>query len=314
MQGIDLAANNFLAALSQVNTRINAASNQVSSGLRVSKVSDDPSAVSDILETRAQIAQTDRVVSNLSSVTAETNTAEQALESAVMMLQNVNQLGAQGSTGTQTPAQRQVVGQQIGSILDELVEVAATRCNGRYLFSGDSDQTAPYTLDAHQPNGVSVYAGAPATRQVMDASGTLMPISQSAQDIFDNAAPGSNVFAAVNALQTALANGPATNDPNYQADYDAQTAAIDTAMTSLSTATDHLNSSLSFYGEVQDRISSATDSANNLQLTQQTGLSNLQDADIATAATDLTQAETQQQAMMAAEAQLPKKPLFDYLG
>lgn len=314
MIGVDSAANSFLVSLSQINSIISKDNDEISSGLSVSNVSDDPSAVSDILATNADLAQTDQVVSNLDAATAETNTAEQALQSAVLMLQNVNQLGTQGANSTMAPAQREVLGQQVGAILDQLVEVAATQSNGRFVFSGDSDQTPPYTADPSQPNGVSAYTGSPSTREIMDASGALFPISQSGQDIFDNSAPGASVFAAVNALQTALDNGPATGDPTYQTDYDTQTTAIDTAMTSLQTATDSMNSSLAFYGNAQDRITSATDIANQLEVTQKTELSNLQDADVATVATELTQAETQQQAMLSAEAQLPKKTLFDYLG
>jgi flagellin-like hook-associated protein FlgL len=46
----------------------------------------------------------------------------------------------------------------------------------------------------------------------------------------------------------------------------------------------------------------------------QTEISNIQDADIPTAATELTQANTQLQAAMEMEGQLPHSSLFNYLG
>ncbi len=314
IQGINASEERFLAALDRINAQFDSAQRQIDTGLRVSQVSDAPDQVSNILVARAQLDQTVQIEANLGRAKTETDTAEQALENAVQMVQRANQLGAQGATGTQPPAQRAAIGVEVGSILQELVEVAGTTCDGRYVFSGDSDQVAPYAIDASQPNGVSAYAGSPATRQIMDSSGTLFPISQTAQDIFDNAAPASNIFAAVHSLQAALTNGPAANDPNYQADYSAQTTAINAAMGNLATASDHLNAEVAFYGTVQDRIAQATNSASQFELGQRTELSSMQDADVAAAAVQLTQAQTEIQAAMEAQVKQPTTSLFNYLA
>jgi flagellin-like hook-associated protein FlgL len=53
--------------------------------------------------------------------------------------------------------------------------------------------------------------------------------------------------------------------------------------------------------------------AQNVQVQWQTSLGQVRDADIAAVSTDMTAAETNQQAALAAEAHLPQTSLFDFL-
>ena len=68
-----------------------------------------------------------------------------------------------------------------------------------------------------------------------------------------------------------------------------------------------------FMAPHENRISSAIDLAQKFQVQSQTQLSNLQDADIPTVATELTQLTTSLDAAMAAQAKRPVTTLFDYL-
>lgn len=251
--------------------------------------------------------------------------AEGALENAVKLVERVTQLGTQGATGTQTSETRNSLAIEVRALHEQLVEIAATSMEGRYLFSGDQDQVAPYTLDPSQsPTGVTSnidWSVTQATRQVIHPSGSTFLISKTAREIFDSRDAGGdpaadNVFAAVNNLRSALENNPTVQpgDPQYQAQCDAQQTAIDSALISLRKAGDHLNSELAFYGTVQNQVDEAIDSASKAEIRDQAVLSEFRDADLATAITELTQAQTHEKATLAARAQMPRTSLFDYLG
>ena len=62
------------------------------------------------------------------------------------------------------------------------------------------------------------------------------------------------------------------------------------------------------------KLATATDSGQTYQTELQTQLSGIQDANEAQDITELTQAQTQLQAALESEAQLPQKTLFDYLA
>ena len=70
----------------------------------------------------------------------------------------------------------------------------------------------------------------------------------------------------------------------------------------------------SFYGTVQTRIQDATSFATSNNTRIQTEISAKEDADIPSAALQLTQANTQLQAALTMQGKLPTSTLFSYLG
>ncbi len=314
IRALDSSAQRFLADLERIQQRVDRAQRQISSGLRIATASDGPDQVGDLLAAKARLDQAVQVRLNLGRVRAEVDTGEQALQSAVKVLERALTLGVQGANATQTPASRQTLGAEVQALLEQMVALAATRVEGRYIFSGDADQTAPYTLDLAAPNGVSAYAGAQATREILHPAGTRFRIARSAQEIFDD--PSAGVFAALNALRVALENGPSVppGDPDYQNQFDAQTAAIEQALTQLRQAHEHLNVELGFYGTLQNKVEEAVNFAHKLEVREQNLLSAIRDADVTEAALALSQATTHQQAALAARAQMRRGSLFDYLG
>jgi flagellar hook-associated protein 3 FlgL len=316
ISSIDPSADRFLADLSRIQERSERAQRQLSSGLRISTASDDPDHVQELLVARMRLEQVTQIRMNLGRVKAEVDAAENTLQTAAQMLDRAAEIGVDGANSTRTPEARKTLALQAQAILEELVAITGTNVEGRYVFSGDSDHTAPYTLDPTQPNGVSAYAGSAATRQIVHPTGARFGVAKTAQEIFDNPDPRKNAFAALNSLRVALENGPTASpgDPLYATQLSAQSDAIAAALLTVRGARDHVNAELAFYGSVQNRVDEAIEYANKLELREKTALSNLQDADITAAALELSQAGIQQDAALSARAMLPRSSLFDFLG
>jgi len=291
----------FVNNLNQINSRMNTAVLQISSGLSMQQVSDNPDEVSPLLQARAALASSQQISTNLGLVKTEVDAGEQALSTATTLFDQVQTLAAEGATGTQTAASRATLAQQVQSIEQQLVGLANTNIEGRYIFSGDTDQTPAYSYDPTQPDPVSAYLGSASTRVVQDANGTTFPLALTAQQIFDNPNdPTTSVFGAINGLVTALNNNDQT--------------AIQTSVNGLSNVSSYLNEQLAFYGTTQDNVESATNFAQNQQTELQTQISSLQDADVTSSIMTLTQSQTAEQAALGAEAQIPRQTLFDFLG
>ncbi len=220
-------------------------------------------------------------------------------------MERVTSLASQGVNSTETASQRASIATEVTGILNQLVGLSQTSVQGRFVFSGDQDQSPQYQINLSNANGVDRLMTATATRQVQDASGVGFTLGQTAQNIFDHRnsddslAPD-NVFAAVNSLRVALTN----NDQ----------AGIATALNSLHTASDYLGTQLAFYGSVQSRIADATDFSSKQQTQLQIDLSGVQDADVTQAALQLAQSTTQLQTALSAEAKIPRTSLFDFLA
>jgi flagellin-like hook-associated protein FlgL len=77
---------------------------------------------------------------------------------------------------------------------------------------------------------------------------------------------------------------------------------------------DHLNSALASYGSYQNKLSSAKEFGQSLELQLKTQIGGLEDADATEAILQLNQGQIQQQAALTSRAQLPRTTLFDFLG
>jgi len=300
LSSLNPSAQQFLNNLNTVIDLMARAQQEVSSGLKVSQVSDAPDSISLLLQAHANLSSTGQTLANLGRVKTEVDSGEQALESAVRLLEQAHTLGAQGASGIQTAASRTAIAQQIDSIVQQMVALAGTNVEGRYIFSGDSDQQVPYTYNAALVNPVSAYLGSASTRLVQHPNGTTFSVALTARQIFDSPTPGDNVFTAIENLSAAL---KANNDPAIQA-----------AVGAMPAVDDYLNTQLASYGVIQNKVADATRYGQTLQVQLQTELSGLQDADPTQAILQMTQAQTQEQAALQSEARLPRTTLFDYLG
>lgn len=294
----------FLSDLSRTEQQINVASQQVSSGLKIQVPSDEPDAISELLQLRSSLQMNTQVTNNLTQATSGANVAESSLSQATQLMDTAISLAAEGATATSTASTRQQLAGQVQVILQQMVSYANTQSGQSYVFGGDADTTPPYQYDLSSPNGVDQLTTASATRQVQNPAGGSFPVSQTAQQIFDDrnsdgTYASDNVFASLTNLYNALMN----NDQS----------SITNSTTQLQAASDHLNQSLAFYGTVQDRLQAATTFASNYNTQLQTQIGNLQDADVTAASLELSEGTTQLQAAYEVEAKIPQTTLFSYL-
>ena len=295
---INSSADSFLANIERLQARAERAQRQISSGLRVINPSDDPDQVGAILQTSSNLARNEQIGRNLGLVKAEVDGAEQALSAAILTLEGASVVGAQGANFAQTAATRSGLALEVENLLKRLVANANTNVVGRYVFSGDSDQVAAYSVDLTTATGTTAYAGTASTREVADPRGGAIPVSQSAQQIFD--APGASAFAAVNDLRVALL---ANDEPGIKASIEA-----------LRIAHDRMSDSLSFYGLVQNEVADGLEAAKALTLRLTADLSEARSADLVEASSELIDARLHLDATFSARARVPGTSLFDYLG
>src|SRR3954470_11138748 len=103
---INSSADSFLANISLLQARADRAQEQIGSGLRINKPSDDPDQVGAILQIASNLTRNLQIGRNLDRVKAEVDGSEQALSSAVATLERVSVLGAQGANFNQDAASR----------------------------------------------------------------------------------------------------------------------------------------------------------------------------------------------------------------
>jgi flagellar hook-associated protein 3 FlgL len=299
-----IGADWFLNGLANLQSEELQTQQQLSSGYAVTTAADDPAATQDLVDLGSSLASAQSYQSNLGNVQTEASAADTAIGSAITLIQSAQSLASQGANSTATASQQQNLATEVQSIQQQLVSLANTQVGGRYIFGGDQDQAAPYQYDATAAEGVDALTTPSATRQIVNPAGAVVYQSLTAGTIFDPSNGGSptaaNAFAALQNLQTALS----TNN----------TAGVATALTSLAAASTWLNQQQVHYGTAEQRLTGEQSNVASQITSIQTGIAGVRDANIAQDATDLTQESTDQQAAMAAQAEVPQKSLFDYLA
>jgi flagellar hook-associated protein 3 FlgL len=302
--GINPDGQRFVDSINKIQTRLNDAQRQISSGLKVNQPSDAPDQLSPILQLHAQIHQNQAIQNGLGAAQTTVNAGEQALSSSVDLLQNASVIATEATGASQTAETRASLAQNVAGLLQQLVANSQTTVDGNFIFSADQSQTQLYQLNLASPGGVDRLAIATNTNLVQGTGGIQIPTTLTANTIFDHRNPddtvaSDNAFGALNDLRTALLN----ND----------TVGINASISALQTTSSYMNDQLAFYGTAQTRLDSAVNDAKSNSVQLQTELSGRQDADVASEITELTQAQTQLQAALSARARVPQITLFDVL-
>ena len=268
---------------------------QLSTGKRVNQIADDPSAYANNVRSLAQSANVDRYTSNINTLLPSMQTADSALSGVVTSLNRAITLGTQGATGTLTDAQRQGIAVQVQAVLSTVVSQANTSSQGVYVFAGTASTTAPFTADATSPSGYQ-YNGNSAVNQVKIGDNTSVAVGVAGDALFTS---GANVLGSLAKLVTALQSGTTTDIANA-------TTGITTALNYVNQQRVPLDNSISAMNTQETYLSQETVTLTSQQ-TQLVGI------DTATAATNLAQAQAQNNAVLAAAAKVMPQSLLDYL-
>ncbi|PLW83984.1 flagellar hook-associated protein 3 [Kineobactrum sediminis] len=154
---------------------------QLSTGQRVNRPSDDPAAAARIQELDRAVAQQGVYVENIARTEQRLATEEGALTSASTIVRRVRELAVQGASDTVGEEGRKLIATELRQRLDEMVAIGNSRSGeGEFIFAGAQSQTPPFAASA----GVVSYAGDSVQRELMIGAGTTMADGDTGDNVF----------------------------------------------------------------------------------------------------------------------------------
>ncbi len=288
---------NLSSALDQTQATQQQLSTELSSGLGVTSIGQNPVVAAQNSQLLNQIGIEDSFTQSSSLVQGMLNVTDSALGSVVTQLNEAISLGSQGSNGTLNASQLQAVSNQLGGIRDEVLSLANTSYQGQYVFGGSQTSSPPFTLNTSTSPATVTYNGDSIVNQLQTPNGQPIALNIPGSQIFTSST--ANVLGALNTIIADFANG---NSAAGAAD----TAALNSALNFVSQQRVTLDNSIS-------RLTTAT-SAASAQSTQLTTVqTNLIQADIPGVSTQLSLVKSQQTALINVIAALGSGSLFDKL-
>ena len=124
--------------------RLSRSQEQLTTGRRVNRTSDDPVAASEILNLQTRLDRIDQYRRNINSGLSSLNLTENTLSQVRDLGVRVRSLTVQGANDVTTSEGRQALAEEIDQEIRQLLSLANTSHNGRYLFGGNEIRQAPY--------------------------------------------------------------------------------------------------------------------------------------------------------------------------
>ena len=302
-------ANAFESSVSNLQRRqqaVTQAQEQLTSGKRVNKPSDDPAAAAAAERALAAESRSKAQLRALDSSRQSMQLSESALGDAGELMQQARELLVSAGNGTYTDVNRKVIGEALRGLRDNLLAVANRSDGaGRFIFGGQGADSNPL-IDG--PGGVR-YDGA--SGQLMGASGEASPLSIDGQAAWllapDASNPGStlSVFDVMDRLAGELLT-PGRTPAQISATVSRGLGDIDSTANNLSAWRARTGEALNRIDGIGQRLSQTT-------LDAQRERSDAEDLDMLQAISDFQNKQTGYDAALKAYSTVQQMSLLQYL-
>jgi flagellar hook-associated protein 3 FlgL len=193
-QGI--LSNNMLRYINKSFERMEKYQNQLATGKKISRPSDDPVVAMKGIEYRSNLTQIEQYKRNLSEAYTWMESSDSALDKATQALQRIRELVVQASNDTYEISQRQSIANEIRELKDHLASIANTKIGDKYIFNGSDTTTPPVDL------GGGIYPTNSDPVEIEVFSGVRMQVNIDPTNVFSSA-----LFTDINNLEADLNGG-----------------------------------------------------------------------------------------------------------
>lgn len=288
----------MLSNLNRNLNRMDTMSNQISTGRKINKPSDDPVGVTYALRYRAELAANEQYQTNTDAAVSWLDTTDSNMQQALDVMKRLKELAIQGSNGTLSGSDLEAVNLEVDELKNHLVDIGNTQIRGKYIFNGQTYDQMPYQLSG----GVTDYADVQT-----DNGGVIYSISQqvtfqintSGNEFFGSTTDTDNIFRIIDNLSAAL------NSEDQ--------AAISQQLENIESRSNKMQAALSEVGARSNRIELVQNRLLDQNLNFTTLQSKTEDADVASLMIQATSAQTIYEASLKSSAQIMQPSLMDFM-
>ena len=268
--------------------RMAQAQQQVATGKRFERMSEDPLAGIQALGADQELRAIEQYRRNSTAARTRTDAEEAVLGQITDLLSRAKELAIQEGTASSTPQTRAAVKAEVDQIIGQAVALGNTQIGSEYVFAGHQVGTVPF-----DPTGA--YFGDDGQRQAEIGQNYVITTNHTGRELLLT----SGVLPALQQLSSELGTGsPATVGP---------------VAGSIDTAFDNIQAMLALNGARARQIESAMQNSDALEATHTQRRSDAQDIDVAAATTRFVSTQSTLQAALLSTSRLLNTSLTDYL-
>lgn len=138
-----MLSNNMLRNLMNSQTRMSNYMEQLYTGKKISRPSQDPVIAVKGINYRTQVSQVEQYKRNTGEIHNWMDNSDAALDKATQAMQRLRELAIQASNDPYGEEERESIRQEVEQLKQHLIDVANTNVNGKYIFNGTNTEEAP---------------------------------------------------------------------------------------------------------------------------------------------------------------------------
>lgn len=293
----NMLTSGYLKNLSRNQQNVQKFHQQLSSMKEVSKPSDNPLLVSQIMNLKENIIQNDQYQTTLNDAKDWTDMQDSALSGATDSLMRISTLVQSAANGTMNEQNRLAIKAEVDAEIQTFVDSLNTNFGGRYIFGGTETTTLPFEV-AKDSEGVITgitYHGNEQNINREISSGVSVDMMTNGLKLVDNEKMGE--------LFKNITQALAFDDP----------AALSDLVGKTNASIEHIVTFRTEIGAISNRLDSALSRNESQDLNLQEMLSSKEDIDIAEKYMQFTMEQVAYQASLQMGTKVISTTMLDYL-
>lgn len=285
--------NNLLRNLFKSQKEMDKYFTQIYTGKKIRRPSEDPVVAMKGMGYRTELTEFEQYKRNVSNIWSWMDHADDALDKATKVMQRIEELAVQAANDTLTPDERESIMHEVVQLRDQLIDIANTSVNGRYIFNGTDMDTPP----VDSTGTVQVGPGRLQEVKIEVAKGIEIPVNVNPEMVFPQ-----GLFDDINDFISAL------NTPD-----DLQQQKINDSIAALNERTLTIVKGRTELGARMNRLELVEDRLQHQAIIAEDIMKKNEGVDFEEAVTNLLTQEVMHRAALSAGAKIIQPSLVDFL-
>jgi len=270
---------------------------QISTGKKVNRASDDPAGARKILSLRSEDLRLDQYASNIQTATQSLDFNAAALSNTSDIVQRITELTMQGVSGATDQSGRTIIANEINQLLETIMQSANSKRLGRYTFAGTETTTEPFVAARNSSGNISsvAYKGNRETIQYNVGPNTNTTVNLTGDEVFMQ----TRLFDTIVKIRENLLDGAITFATNE--------------LTNLDNASQNILNSIAKAGGISSTLELTGNRIDDTKLSLQEVLASAESADIAELVLKLTEQQSIFEASLSSGSYIFKTSILNYI-
>lgn len=287
--------NNLMRNINNNLLRLDHGQDELSTGRKLNKPSDDPAGITYSLRYRSELAMNGQYEKNISAAQSQLEHTDTVLGQLNDLVQRVQTLTTQALNGTNPQSALDAINKEVSQIYDQTVILGNDQLNGKYIFNGQLTDKQPYDNANAQNQDTDTQKF-----YMQMSTGVQIPLNITGDEVFGASTDPDNLFKVLKNIQSAL-TAPSNS------------TALSSALGQLNSRYDQIVNIRSEVGARTNRVDLIDQRTQDLTQNLTSLQSNVEDADVAETIMNYNVDQNVYQASLSTGAKIIQPTLVDYL-